>query len=58
MAVLNVSDTSSVTVSKRSLSRGFSGIPNPLFGEDDTNMRFGDAKETMRDLVNVYKENP
>lgn len=57
MPVLNVSDARSVIVNKRSLSPGFSGIPNPLFAEDDTNMLFGDAKETMQELVNVYKEN-
>ena len=57
MPVLNVSDARTVIVNKRSLSPGFSGIANPLFAEDDTNMLFGDAKESMQDLVNNYKEN-
>jgi NAD(P) transhydrogenase subunit beta len=57
MPVLNVSDARSVVVNKRSLSPGFSGIPNPLFAEENTNMLFGDAKGTMQELVNVYKEN-
>jgi NAD(P) transhydrogenase subunit beta len=57
MPVLNVSDARTVIVNKRSLSPGFSGIANPLFAEDDTNMLFGDAKESMQELVNHYKEN-
>ncbi|HKJ58790.1 MAG TPA: NAD(P)(+) transhydrogenase (Re/Si-specific) subunit beta [Halobacteriales archaeon] len=44
-------------VNKRSLSPGFSGIPNPLFAMDNTYMLFGDAKESMQALVNEYKEN-
>jgi NAD(P) transhydrogenase subunit beta len=45
-----------VIVNKRSLSPGFSGIPNPLFAEDNTSMLFGDAKAAMQDLVNEYKD--
>jgi NAD(P) transhydrogenase subunit beta len=56
MPVLDVSDAQSVVVNKRSLSPGFSGIPNPLFAADNTSMLFGDAKETMQELVNQYKE--
>ncbi|WP_248896842.1 NAD(P)(+) transhydrogenase (Re/Si-specific) subunit beta [Haloplanus halobius] len=57
MPVLNVGDARTVVVNKRSLSPGFSGIPNPLFAQDNTNMLFGDAKESMQELVNAYKEN-
>jgi NAD(P) transhydrogenase subunit beta len=57
MPVLNVSEAGSVVVNKRSLSPGFSGIPNPLFADDDTSMLFGDAKQSMQDLLNEYKEN-
>jgi NAD(P) transhydrogenase subunit beta len=57
MPVLNVTDADTVIVNKRSLSPGFSGIPNPLFAADNTNMLFGDAKESMQELVNAYKEN-
>jgi NAD(P) transhydrogenase subunit beta len=56
MPVLNVSDAKHVVVNKRSLSPGFSGIPNPLFAKDNTSMLFGDAKESMQDLINEYKE--
>ncbi|MFB6194628.1 MAG: NAD(P)(+) transhydrogenase (Re/Si-specific) subunit beta [Haloplanus sp.] len=57
MPVLNVGEARTVIVNKRSLSPGFSGIPNPLFAQDNTNMLFGDAKESMQELVNAYKEN-
>lgn len=56
MPVLNVDEAQSVIVNKRSLSPGFSGIPNPLFARDNTSMLFGDAKESMQDLVNQYKD--
>ena len=57
MPVLNVSEARTVIVNKRSLSPGFSGIPNPLFADDKTSMLFGDAKDSMQELVNLYKEN-
>jgi NAD(P) transhydrogenase subunit beta len=56
MPVLNVGEARSVVVNKRSLSPGFSGIANPLFAQDNTSMLFGDAKASMQELVNVYKE--
>ncbi len=56
MPVLNVSEAQSVIVNKRSLSPGFSGIANPLFAMENTSMLFGDAKESMQQLVNQYKD--
>ena len=56
MPVLNVGEAGTVIVNKRSLSPGFSGIPNPLFAQDNTYMLFGDGKETMQEVVNEYKE--
>ncbi len=57
MPVLNVWEARTVIVNKRSLSPGFSGIPNPLFARDNTLMLFGDGKAMMQECVNVYKEN-
>ena len=57
MPVLDVAEARTVIVNKRSLSPGFSGIPNPLFARDNTSMLFGDAKGSMQELVNNYKEN-
>ncbi|MEF8780341.1 MAG: NAD(P)(+) transhydrogenase (Re/Si-specific) subunit beta [Haloferacaceae archaeon] len=56
MPILNVTEARHVVVNKRSLSPGFSGIANPLFARDNTSMLFGDAKESMQELVNQYKE--
>ncbi len=56
MPVLNVWEAGTVIVNKRSLSPGFSGIANPLFAKDNTSMLFGDAKESMQELVNEYKD--
>jgi NAD(P) transhydrogenase subunit beta len=57
MPILEVDQARSVVVNKRSLSPGFSGIPNPLFARENTSMLFGDGKAMMQELVNVYKEN-
>ena len=57
MPVLNVGEAGTVVVNKRSLSPGFSGIPNPLFAQDNTVMLFGDGKETVQEVVNEYTEN-
>jgi len=57
MPVLEVWDAGTVVVNKRSLSSGFAGIPNPLFAKDNTSMLFGDAQQSMQDLVSAYKEN-
>jgi NAD(P) transhydrogenase subunit beta len=56
MPILEVSEAQTVIVNKRSLSPGFSGIPNPLFAKDNTHMLFGDGKEMMQELVNLYKQ--
>ncbi len=45
-----------VIVMKRSLSPGFAGIDNDLFYMDNTLMFFGDAKESMSDLVREVRE--
>jgi NAD(P) transhydrogenase subunit beta len=56
MPVLHVWEAETVVVSKRSLSPGYAGIPNPLFTRGNTYMLFGDAKETMQALVTEYEE--
>ena len=56
MPVLDVTDAQTVVVNKRSLSPGFSGIPNPLFAEENTLMLFGDGQDMMQECVNEYKQ--
>jgi len=43
-------------VMKRSLSPGFAGIDNDLFYLDNTLMFFGDAKDSMSELVREVRD--
>lgn len=56
MPILDVDRAQRVIVMKRSLSPGFAGIDNDLFYLDNTLMFFGDAKESMADLVREVRE--
>ncbi len=56
MPVLNVEESRTVVVIKRSLSPGFAGIPNPLFAADNTLMLFGDGKKMINELIAAVKD--
>ena len=56
MPILDVDYARRVIVMKRSLSPGFAGIDNDLFYMDNTLMFFGDAKQSMADLVREVRE--
>ena len=56
MPILDVDRARRVIVMKRSLSPGFAGIDNDLFYMDNTLMFFGDAKESMAELVREVRE--
>ncbi|MBS1264504.1 MAG: NAD(P) transhydrogenase subunit beta [Acidimicrobiaceae bacterium] len=51
MPILDVDDSGTVVVIKRSLSPGFAGIANPLFAADNTLMLFGDGKQAVIDIA-------
>jgi NAD(P) transhydrogenase subunit beta len=51
MPILNVDDAQSVVVLKRSMNPGFAGIENPLFVNPKTVMLFGDAKDSIDQLI-------
>jgi len=55
MPVLNVDDSRSVIVLKRSMNSGFAGIDNPLFYADHTAMLFGDAKKSVMEVAEELK---
>jgi H+-translocating NAD(P) transhydrogenase subunit beta len=50
MPILNVDDSQTVVVLKRSMNPGFAGIENPLFYNPKTVMLFGDAKDSITKL--------
>ncbi|MDP6954462.1 MAG: NAD(P)(+) transhydrogenase (Re/Si-specific) subunit beta, partial [Planctomycetota bacterium] len=56
MPVLNVWESQTVVVIKRSLSAGYAGIKNELFEADNALMFFADAKKALEDLVTEMKE--
>lgn len=51
MPILNVDMARTVIVIKRSLSPGFSGLPNPLFAMDHAYMVYGDGKKAVIDIT-------
>ncbi len=55
MPILDVDESKSVIILKRSMSSGYAGIDNPLFYEPQTAMLFGDAKKSVDDLVAEVK---
>jgi NAD(P) transhydrogenase subunit beta len=55
MPILNVDESQSVIVLKRSMSSGFAGIDNPLFYDEKTQMLFGDAKGSVQQIVEELK---
>lgn len=55
MPILNVDQSHSVIVLKRSMSSGFAGIDNPLFYADNTSMLFGDAKKSVAEVTEELK---
>ena len=51
MPIVNAYEARTVFVLKRGQGTGFSGIENPLFTMDNTVMIYGDAKQTVSQLV-------
>lgn len=56
MPILDVDKSRTVMINKRTLNPGFAGIPNELFGYDNAIMVFGDAKQTLTELLKELKE--
>jgi NAD(P) transhydrogenase subunit beta len=55
MPILEVDRAKSVIVLKRGQGRGFSGLENPLFFKQNTNMLYGDAKSTLSHLAQAVQ---
>jgi len=56
MPILDVDKADNVIVLKRSMRPGYSGVDNDLFYEPKTSMLFGDAKESIGNLVSEVKD--
>jgi NAD(P) transhydrogenase subunit beta len=55
MPVLEVWKGKHTIVLKRSMATGYAGVQNPLFFKDNTRMLFGDAKESLGELIQELK---
>ena len=55
MPILNVDESKSVIVLKRSMSPGFAGIDNALYYDRKTAMLFGDAKSSVTGITEELK---
>ena len=51
MPILEVADSHSVIVIKRSMNPGFAGIENELYYDPKTAMLFGDAKSAVSEIT-------
>jgi len=55
MPILNVDQAQNVVVLKRSMRPGFAGVDNPLYTLPNTQMLFGDARESVVKLAAAVK---
>lgn len=56
MPILDVDKSQNVVVMKRGRGRGYAGIENDLYFEDNTQMLFGDAKAGLQAVIAAVKE--
>ena len=55
MPIIEASQAKNIIVMKRGMGTGYAGIENHLFFEDKTRMLFGNAKDTLQQLVAEIK---
>jgi proton-translocating NAD(P)+ transhydrogenase subunit beta len=53
MPVLRAWEAEQVIVFKRSMASGYAGVQNPLFSRENTSMLFGDAKQSVEDILHA-----
>ena len=51
MPVIRAWEADSVIVMKRSMATGYAGVQNPLFFKDNTDMLYGDAKDSVQKIL-------
>ena len=55
MPVIQVWNAKQVIVMKRSMATGYAGVQNPLFFKDNTDMLYGDAKDSVDKINSASK---
>lgn len=55
MPVIEAWKAEHVIVMKRSMSVGYAGVENPLFYKDNTDMLYGDAKDSVEKILSFLK---
>ena len=56
MPVLEVWKAQTAVVLKRSMATGYAGVDNPLFHKENTRMLFGDAKDSVDEVLRTLKK--
>lgn len=55
MPVLEVWKAQNVIAFKRSMNTGYAGVQNPLFFKENTQMLFGDAKDSVEAILRALQ---
>ena len=55
MPIIMAHKAKNVIVMKRGMGKGYAGIENSLFFNENTRMLFGNAKDSLQSLVNEIK---
>ena len=55
MPILNVDEAKSVIVLKRGDGKGYAGMDNPLLEHGKTRVHFGDARESVQEMITALK---
>ena len=56
MPIIQADRAKNIIVMKRSMSKGYAGIQNGLFFHKNTRMLFGDAKDSLEQLIGAIKD--
>jgi len=51
MPILDVAAARQIVICNLDAAPGYAGVPNPLYTREDTMLLFGDARQTVGDLV-------
>lgn len=55
MPIIKAHKSKQVVVMKRGMSKGYAGVTNDLFGMNNCSLLFGDAKDSLQNLINQLK---